>query len=299
MVKKRQSLGATEHQNHGISETENLTLCAPDPDRTCFACCPPIRPAGYEHIQHKSILKREFRENTLSFKKDDRRLAPITGFNCWALGYLDKSYRRIGCLLHPFQNGGTDLRFRVDYGEKCRRESCPESLSFSRLKDDVKGFWLHLTDGLDSFDYSSRKENPLFTIMAWGTHLLNLIPRVEGYRMYEREVFLEEFPFFRPAGTPRGHAYPARRLIDEDNVHLLKKPAFGVAFLRFSCSLSLFLTKALGGVSGGTAVHRLSLDRDFLDFLRLSAKIMKVSEEDALRLKALADEELDRFRRSL
>ena len=360
------------------------TLCTPDRDKTCFACCPPIRPAGYEHLQHENILKREFRENTLSFKKEDKRVVPITGFSCWALGYLDKSYRRIGCLLHPFQNEGTDLRFRVDYGEKCRRESCPESVTFSRLKDDAKRFWLHLADGLDAFAYSSRKENPLFTIMAWGTYLLDLIPSVEGYRRYEREVFLGEYPFFQPTGTPRAHAYLAKRLISEENVLLLKKPAFREEFLRFSYSLSSKIGQAFAGacptltaryrdscsvslrgsvtteairlaeqvvlmppqvdqkiflnqeeihrfardtaqqeiaalplvarndrvmLTTGSSrieglgrahpVHRLPLDGDFLDFLRLSARITKISREDAVRLKALADEEVDRFCRTL
>ena len=245
------------------------------------------------------ILKREFRENTLSFKKGDRQVLPITGFSCWALGYLDKGCRRIGCLLHPVQNQGIDLRFRVAYDEKCSRESCPESVTFSGLRDDAKRFWLHLADGLDSFAYSSRIENPLFTIMAWGTDLLDLVARVEGYRRYEREVFFGEYCFFEPTGTPRPHAYLAKRLVSEENVQLLKKPAFREELLRFSRSLTSWMIKASVEFSGETAVHRLPLDRDFLDFLRLSAKITKINKEDAFGLKALADEELDRFRRAL
>jgi hypothetical protein len=282
-----------------VMKTSDTTLCAPDRDKSCFACCPPIRPAGYEHVQHKHILEREFRENTLSFKKSDREVLPITGFSCWALGYLDKGYRLIGCLLHPLQNEGTDLRFRVDYGEKCRRESCPESVTFSRLKADAKLFWLHLADDLDSFAYSSRVRNPLFTIMAWGTHFLDLVPRVERYRRYEREVFFGEYSFFELAGTPRAHAYLAKRLISEENVHLLKKPAFKEEFLRFSRSLASSMEKASVKFSSEMAVHRLPLDRDFLDFLRLSAKITKINQEDALGLKALADQELDSFCRTL
>jgi hypothetical protein len=275
----------------------NTTLCAPDDEKSCFACCPPIRPAGYEHIQYRNFLKREFRESTLSFKQHDREAIPITGFSCWALGYLGKSYRRIGCLLHPFQNRGTDLRFRVDYGEKCSRESCPESAVFFRLGDDAKRFWLHLADGLDSFAYSSRKENPLFAIMAWGSHLLELIPLVEAYRRYERGIFLEEYPFFELIKTPRAHAYIAKRLISENNVHLLKEPNFKETFLRCSTSLSSRLKQAVG--ENDVPVHRLSLDRDFLDFLRLSANIKKIIPGDAVRLKALADEELDICRRAL
>lgn len=277
----------------------NPTLCAPDQDKTCFACCPPIRPAGYEHLQHRSILKREFRENMLSFGKDGKRVKPITGFSCWALGYLDRSYTRIGCLLHPVHNEGVDLRFRVDYGEKCRRESCPESSTFFRLKGAAKSFWLHLADGLDAFEYSSRRENPLFTIMGWGSRLLDLIPSVEAYRRYDRQAFRETYPFFQRTEKPRAHAYLAKRLISEENAHCLKEPAFREEFLRCACSLSLHVKRAVGEVAGGTAVHRLPLDRDFVDFLRLSAGIAEIRPEDAGRLKALADEELERFRRTL
>jgi molybdopterin-guanine dinucleotide biosynthesis protein A len=44
-------------------------LCAPDGDKTCFACCPPIRPAGYEHVDHRAAVARMLRENTLSFRR--------------------------------------------------------------------------------------------------------------------------------------------------------------------------------------------------------------------------------------
>jgi hypothetical protein len=36
----------------------NPTLCLPDSGKSCFACCPSIRPAGYEHVQHLNIIKR-------------------------------------------------------------------------------------------------------------------------------------------------------------------------------------------------------------------------------------------------
>jgi hypothetical protein len=277
----------------------NTTLCAPDREKSCFACCPPIRPAGYEHIHYRNMLKREWRENTLRFDKNDRSVLPITGFSCWALGYLDKRYRRIGCLLHPFQNQGTDLRFRVDYGGKCRREFCPESATFALLNRDAKGFWIHLADGLDSFAYSSRKENPLFAMMAWGARLLELIAVVEAYRVYNKEEFFGTYPFFHQAEAPRAHAYLLRCLIGVDQVQLLKKPSFKEEFLGLSLSLSSCLRSASEGFLGDVAVHRLPLDRDFLDFLRLSVNRAKMNLDDALALKKLADQELEKFGRTL
>lgn len=321
----------------------NATLCSPDWEKSCFACCPPIRPAGYEHIQYKNILIRELRENTRRMSKTDLNTVPITGFSCWALGYLDERFRRIGCLLHPYQNQGSDLRFRIEYGEKCRRESCPESAIFAELTGDTKRFWLQLADGLDSFAYSSRKENPLFSLMAWGPFLLELIPKVESARHVGKMIFFEEYPFFSAVETPRAHAYPATCIIRESSAHLLKMPAFTEEFLRFSRSLSCTLrleamktcsTVSIGCIEPlrngagasklsvtrsevacdghsemptgpfhgedsdmGHAVHRLPVDREFLDFLRLSVKITKIGLEDVLVLKTRTDEELERFRR--
>jgi hypothetical protein len=277
----------------------NITLCAPDRQKTCFACCPPIRSSGYEHIQHKNIIRRMLRENTLCFDREDRGLSPITGFSCWALGYLDKEYRRIGCLLHPFQNDGIDLRYRVDYGNKCCRESCPESRIFSCLGREAQRFWLHLAGDLDSFAYSSRKENLLFHILSWGPHLLGLIPAAEGYGRYKKQDFLEEYPFFQPNGSPRAPVYPANWVIGPENVSLLKNRDFREDFESFSSLLCSRLKQCAREPSGDTFVHRLPLDRDFLDFLRLFARIEKIDLENAVRLKSLADEEIARFRKTL
>jgi hypothetical protein len=276
-----------------------LSLCAPDREKTCFACCPPIRPAGYEHIRYKTIIQRMLRENTFSYNQEDRGLRPITGFSCWALGYLDKEYRRIGCLLHPVQNQGIDLRYRVDYGQKCRRESCPESKFFFLLEERAKRFWLNLADGLDSFAYSSRKENLLFHMVGWGTHLLGLIPSAEEYGRYRKEDFLKEYPFFQPREPARVPVYLAKRLIGRENVHLLKKEAFRETFEGLSSRLSSILKQHSEKLYGDTFIHRLPLDRDFLDYLRLFALIDRITLEDAVRLKDLADEELARFRKSL
>jgi hypothetical protein len=38
------------------------------------------------------------------------------------------------------------------------------------------------------------------------------------------------------------------------------------------------------------------MERDFLDFLRLSGRILKASEEEAASLKEFTDHELDKFR---
>ncbi len=278
---------------------QDTTLCVPDSKKSCFACCPPIRPSGYEHIQYRKSVELVLRENSESSNRGEERIAPITGFSCWALGYLDKKYKLIGCLLHPAQNGGADRRYRVDYGDKCRREICQEEKTFSELKVDEKEFWLHLADDLDSFSYSSRKINPLFPLMGWGTYLLRLIVCEEGNRSFTRESFFQSYPFFQTEILPKANSYLIRRLVARENIKKLKDSSFGSEFQSFVGRISMRLSQELPGGSDGPHVHLLDIDRDFSDFLRLSTGMKRVRMEDAVRLKEITDEELQLFQRSI
>jgi len=243
------------------------------------------------------------RENSEAFKKHAGEKIPITGFSCWALGYLDKNHRLIGCLLHPAQNGGVDLRYRTEYGEKCEREFCPEAKAFSALASDDKEFWLHLADGLDSFSYSSKKLNPLFDMMNWGGNLLGLLASNEGYRAFTKESFFQSYPFFSAYNSPKPNVYLIKWLVDREGTHILKSHTFKKAFQIFSARISKKLCQA-GRQSNPPQpppfhTHLLDLDRDFLDLLRLSARITKTSREDALALKKLVHGELEEFRQSV
>jgi hypothetical protein len=261
------------------------TLCFPDGEKSCFACCPPIRPSGYEHIEYKNAIQRMLRENTSAYKTRKEGLSPITGFSCWALGYLDKACKLVGCLLHPAQNGGKDLRFSVDYGDKCRRENCPDSKIFLELDVNERRFWLHLADGLDSFAYSSIGSNPLFKMMGWGHPLLSLIARKEDGKVFTKESFFRAYPFFSTRLNPRANAYLLYQLVDKNRVDMLKTESFRERFERFSMWLSGQLKHVSSPMSGAQYTNRLGLDPRFLDFLRLSAGISRIEQEDALRLK--------------
>ena len=282
-----------------VMNSATITLCNPDSEKSCFACCPPIRPAGYDHSLYKNMVKRILRENTNSFDKGDDRIVPITGFSCWALGYLDEAYKRIGCLLHPCRHGGVDLRYRVDYGNKCARETCPASKFFDALTITQKTFWLQLVDGFDAFSYSSRKANPLFNLMPWGCHLLRLIPVVEGDRRFTWESFLEAYPFFETKALPRNNAYLINRLVHLENIHLLTSKRFKDTFEQFSAGLSVRLSRKVTNREEGSPVHRLNMDRDFLDFLRLSLSITKTGLKEAIALKEMVDEQCEQFGRGL
>jgi len=276
---------------------ENSSLCFPDGKKTCFACCPPIRPARYEHLQYEGIVKRMLRENTRAFTAGDD-VRPITGFSCWGLGYLDPACTLVGCLLHPARHHGKDLRFRIDFGEKCRREVCPEAGIFDRLDDRAKAFWLTLTRGLDSFSYSSRKINPLFRLLNWGPNILGLAAR-EGDGCLSDSCFLfDVFPFFATSLSPRASAYPAERLLLRSGGEALLRDPGAAGHLE---KLQEKLILKLAGCArpqlpaGAPHVNLLHVERSFRDFLRLALDIQRMDESAALELKARADEEVESY----
>jgi hypothetical protein len=272
------------------------TLCAPDQEKSCFGCCPPIRPPGYEHLQYTNEIKRVLRENTASLRREEKSVSPITGFSCWALGYLDGCFKRIGCLLHPSQNEGEDLRYRVNFDDKCARESCVEAGIFAHLSSEARSFWLRLCEGLDSFSYSSRTLNPLFRILGWGGPLLNLVAMAEKERDLRTESILETYSFFKTTVSPRANAYLLKAIIDSDNLDLLKDRRFRGGFEELSHLLSGQLSPKVLSRSAAPYVHLLPMDSDFLDFLRLCGHILKADEEEAASLKEFVDQELAEFR---
>lgn len=153
----------------------SISLCMPFYDTSCFRCCPPIRPAGYDHLDFVSSLKREFRENRDRMLSGKSFNKPVMGFWCWALGYLDPHLKTIGCLLHPARHEGVDLRSLTGYGAKCARELCYEARQFEKLADETKVFWLELVRGLNSFYFSSPRANPIFHLLRWGPAILELV----------------------------------------------------------------------------------------------------------------------------
>ncbi len=274
------------------------TLCLPDQEKSCFACCPPIRPAGYEHIQHRTIIQRILRENTRGFERRNRNAHPITGFSCWALGYLDDACRLAGCLLHPTRHQGEDLRFLTGYGEKCRRENCPESGIFLALSLLARGFWLHLADGLDSFQYSSRRINPLFRFLGWGAYLLDAVAGEEDGKSVSPDFLSKSYPVLQSDAEPRANAYLLTIIARENGIRSLKEISFASRFKRFSVDL-LHRLGTLPNETDASYAHLLPFDPLFLDFLRLGAGIKKSSEERAAMIKDQVATALSHFIRQV
>jgi hypothetical protein len=191
------------------------------------------------------------------------------------------------------------MRHRIDYGDKCRRETCPEEKAFSRLKAKDQKLWLHLADNLDSFSYSSRKINPLFRMMGWGGNILRLIADEEESRVMNRESFFSDYRFFTTNLPSRGVAYLINRLTGTRRVDLLKCDLFRIKFERYAREISEQLRAEYGAVDNGVYAHLLYMEPEFSDFLRISAGIRMLRPEDAFELKNRVDADLDRFKGTL
>jgi hypothetical protein len=248
------------------------TLCAPTPDVTCFGCCPPIRPAHYDPLDYVSSLRREFRDNRQHFLREGLRHRPIVGYSCWALGYLDATGRRIGCLLHPLRHQGRDLRSAIDYGDKCERESCLAARIFARLSPAGQRFWLSLADGLNSFYYSSRRGNPLFHLLLWGPTVLEQLREEAQQVGWSVSELLWQQPFLlEPGWSPRGQRYLLRLMLTTGKWSLpTTESALAITCRRLWEAIRSLPEAAKQDCPTATTcfVHQLPLEEDFLDFLR-------------------------------
>ncbi len=108
-----------------------------------------------------------FIDNTAAVRAGRLPDKVMLGFWCAGLGFLDPKGRTIGCLLHPAQNNGQDLRGPTGYQEKCARESCAQSRAFAVLAPETANSLAGLCRGMDSFAFSSGS-NPLMKLLAFG-----------------------------------------------------------------------------------------------------------------------------------
>jgi len=144
------------------------SLCSPGWGLGCFYCCPPIRPAGFDPFNHQKSLRRLFSENRADFLAGRLPEKAMVGFWCDGLGFLKAGTSLAGCLFHPARNQGRDLRNLTGYGEKCRREWCLEGRAFALIPPEDRDRLAALCQGMDSFRFSSRKQNPLMRLLGFG-----------------------------------------------------------------------------------------------------------------------------------
>ena len=122
-------------------------LCQPDECKSCGACCGLY---NYADSSRESLTLR-LRGRTKLFRDADKSPEGLQAFSrmiqaaedmarryeviycCEYLGFLDAEEQRVGCLLHPLQNGGIDHRGVSFYGrELCDGHFCPSYHYISR-----------------------------------------------------------------------------------------------------------------------------------------------------------------------
>jgi hypothetical protein len=179
-------------------------------------------------LDRQDSLSVLFRKNRERYLKATPSFQPIDGWSCWGLGYLDDEKRKVGCLLHPMHNEGQDYRFLVDYGDKCSRELCLQAETFNHLMEEEKALSLRLTEGMNSFEYSSRKANPLFSLLLWREPLVRAICAEEKGARLERETFVEKYRVFLQILSFRQDSFLVQHVVETKGL----KPFFNKAFLK-------------------------------------------------------------------
>ncbi|MDD4355915.1 MAG: hypothetical protein PHN98_01585 [Smithellaceae bacterium] len=151
------------------SSSEIMVLCQPDERKSCGACC-----GLYNYVDSsREALTERLRTRTKRFSElvktpDDLNLYAEATFAaedftkryeviycCEYLGFLDDKEKRVGCLVHPMQNNGVDMRTVSFYGrDVCANHLCPshhfiplsQQLILLKIMDDWYLYGLCLTD---------------------------------------------------------------------------------------------------------------------------------------------------------
>lgn len=152
-----------------MSNSNIIVLCQPDEGKSCGACC-----GLYNYVDSsRSSLAQRLRSRTKRFRElvkspddlkhysmqtvaaEDFRKRYEVIHCCEYLGFLDKDEKKVGCLLHPEQNSGKDMRDISFYGQElCAGHLCPshyfigqsQSQILIKIIDDWYLYGLVLTD---------------------------------------------------------------------------------------------------------------------------------------------------------
>jgi hypothetical protein len=264
------------------------SLCAPMPGVTCFHCCPPIRPARHDTMELREGWSAELRRNSRRIHRMKGDPSPIDGRSCWALGFLDREEKSVGCLLHPERNGGADLRHLVEFGEKCAREWCAEARVFGRLEREERVLCLACAPLDDSFAYSSRRSNPLFRLLAWEEELVRALLRRESGSPLKPQRLLGEYSPLFTALQPRVDGYWIGRLVEHGDWRFLE-PSGLDEYLSFREYTGGEVRRLLGKrgprwCDGLPMVHTHPIPLSLSRWLKFGVGIWRSSLEEMIRI---------------
>jgi len=151
------------------TEFPMMVLCQPDAAKSCGACCGLYnyvdssreallwrlrnRTKRYRELVRSSDDLRRYAEATFAAEDFRKRYEVI--YCCEYLGFLDEEEKKVGCLVHPMQNNGLDMRTVSFYGQDvCAGHLCPshyfiprsQQLILLKIIDDWYLYGLCLTD---------------------------------------------------------------------------------------------------------------------------------------------------------
>ncbi len=152
-----------------MSPPKLFVLCQPDEGKSCGACCglynyvDSSRASLVQRLRSRTKRFRELVKSPDDLKHYSRQTVAAEDFRkryevihcCEYLGFLDKEEKKVGCLLHPEQNSGNDMRDVSFYGQElCARHLCPshyfigqsQSQILIKIIDDWYLYGLVLTD---------------------------------------------------------------------------------------------------------------------------------------------------------
>ncbi|MBN2332522.1 MAG: hypothetical protein JXO49_04355 [Deltaproteobacteria bacterium] len=272
------------------------SLCFPDGGKSCFACCPPIRDPEADALNQLDRKKELFRRNRLDLNKNLNQAGEIYGDSCWGLGFLDDGEHQVGCLLHPYQNGGTDLRSLTGYQSKCAGTLCLEAVTFSRLNPVQQRFYLTLADNLDSFHYSSRRHNPLMKILPWGTMVLAKIFDQQKGKLGTRENFAACYGFFWQHLDYRLDGWLINEYLKRRSIADLAADHQAYRCLRQRL-LQQYRPENSTPTPHATSepVHRLAIPLELSRLLKFGFDLWQGTAAEVSRLQAILLAEIDRF----
>jgi hypothetical protein len=135
-----------------MTDSNLIILCQPDEGKSCGACC-----GLYNYVDSsRSSLSLRLRSRTKRFQKlvknpgdlelyaketlaaEDFRKRYEVIHCCEYLGFLDKGEKKVGCLLHPEQNSGVDMRDVSFYGQElCAGHLCPSHYFIPRSQQQI------------------------------------------------------------------------------------------------------------------------------------------------------------------
>lgn len=208
-----------------MSQDEFIHLCQPDARKSCGACCGLY---NYADSSKKSLIERlrrrtELFRNTVRGREDLRAFSDLVRgmednaklyeviYCCEYLGFIEAE-SKVGCLLHPMQNGGTDLRDVSFYGrELCDGHFCPsyhyispaEKKALLNILDDWYLFGLCVTD-IDLVKEYFRLISEEVGEMPHPDNFLKPELKNAGYRFFELKL---SWPFRSSAANRFGKYY--------------------------------------------------------------------------------------------